>query len=749
MKLINRIRNIILLIAVVLMMVPGDVIKALDNTITTVAPNNVSTAYIGQTYFAQKKLSDDSYAYCLNHNLSTPSAGLTYTKKNNITDEYPGIIYILQNGFPNKKKASKYLTGNTNKDYYITQAAIHWYIDRKNGISDTVAQGTYSYQQLGSGFKKTGQDKYGMRRYVKALVEDAIAATKTTDYNASVSINLTNESDIMTLDSERENWVSKEFSVSTNGNTSGTYTVSLTGAPTGTTITDVNGNTKTSFNEDENFLVKVPTASVTETSLNFNVVVSTSGNVINAYRYTTTNKNYQDIVVMETTEPDASDTYELNITNETTVPVKMAKIGENNPNVYIAGAKLKYSGTTSSNKTVNGTFTSKTSPTTINLRTGSYCLSEVTPPSRYLITTSKICFDIDGAGHILDHDTQNELGDSVVIKLNNSLNSVGIKKVNKDGNSLSGSKLALYKVESSSSDEEDDSSVQIGDDWTSGSNPQPFTGLEKGWYAVIEKKAPDTYAKAAPVYFYVNSNGQIVNEQGNIVTLISIENEKTVTNVHKTDITGTNEIPGAHLRVLDSNGDVVGEPWTSGTEPHEITGLVAGHTYILEETIAPTGYALTSSVEFTVNEDGSITEVTMKNDIIRLTISKQDITNGKELPGAHLVIRKENGDIYKEWDSSDEEYIIEMIPAGKYTLEETIAPPGYALNTEVITFVINEYGTITDEYGETREKLIMYNTPETPVPKTAANISVFVYLIGIIAVSGGAYLLYNKKKLNK
>ena len=94
--------------------------------------------------------------------------------------------------------------------------------------------------------------------------------------------------------------------------------------------------------------------------------------------------------------------------------------------------------------------------------------------------------------------------------------------------------------------------------------------------------------------------------------------------------------------------------------------------------------------EVTENEDGSITEVTMKNDIIRLTISKQDITNGKELPGAHLVIRKENGDIYKEWDSSDEEYIIEMIPAGKYTLEETIAPPGYALNTEVITFVINE-----------------------------------------------------------
>ena len=241
-------------------------------------------------------------------------------------------------------------------------------------------------------------------------------------------------------------------------------------------------------------------------------------------------------------------------------------------------------------------------------------------------------------------------------------------------------------------------------------------------------------------------DGRIV-DGSTVITSITIKNVRTVTNIHKTDITGTNEIEGAHLQVKDSFGNVV-DDWISESDPHPIPGLGAGLTYTLVETIAPRGYALTSAREFTVNADGTVTEVDLRNDIITLTISKQDITNSKELPGAKLVLKDSEGNVYEEWTSGENEHVIEMIPAGTYTLEETTSPDGYMLNTETITFVVDKYGKVTVDGNEV-DKVIMYNTPETPVPKTAANISVFVYLIGIIAVSGGAYLLYNKKKLNK
>ena len=39
-----------------------------------------------------------------------------------------GVAYILENGYPNK-----HFTGDSNKDYYITQLAVWWYLDDTTG----------------------------------------------------------------------------------------------------------------------------------------------------------------------------------------------------------------------------------------------------------------------------------------------------------------------------------------------------------------------------------------------------------------------------------------------------------------------------------------------------------------------------------------------------------------------------------------------------------------------------------------
>ena len=83
-------------------------------------------------------------------------------------------------------------------------------------------------------------------------------------------------------------------------------------------------------------------------------------------------------------------------------------------------------------------------------------------------------------------------------------------------------------------------------------------------------------------------------------------------------------------------------------------------------------------------------------------ISKQDITNKQELPGATLIVKDINGNEVASWVSTSEPRYIELEP-GKYTLSETIAPVGYKLSTETIEFEVLEDGSITP--------VIMYNEP--------------------------------------
>ncbi|MGI6240103.1 MAG: MSCRAMM family protein, partial [Christensenellales bacterium] len=145
----------------------------------------------------------------------------------------------------------------------------------------------------------------------------------------------------------------------------------------------------------------------------------------------------------------------------------------------------------------------------------------------------------------------------------------------------------------------------------------------------------------------------------------------------------------------DDEGNVV-ETWVSGTEPYFIEAvLVAGKTYTLVEEIAPDGYVIAETITFTVSTDGSIDEVVMEDDTTKVSISKQDITNGEELPGATLTIYDDEGNVVETWVSGTEPYFIEaVLVAGKtYTLVEEIAPDGYVI-AETITFTVSTDGTI-------------------------------------------------------
>ena len=186
------------------------------------------------------------------------------------------------------------------------------------------------------------------------------------------------------------------------------------------------------------------------------------------------------------------------------------------------------------------------------------------------------------------------------------------------------------------------------------------------------------------------------------------------------------KLPGAKLTILDKDGKEV-ESWVTEEKPHYIEKLPLGN-YTLREVTAPDGYLRAEDVKFTVKDTGEIQKVVMKDDYTKVEISKQDITNSKELPGAKLTIFDKDGKEVESWVSEEKPHYIEKLPAGEYTLREVTAPDGYEV-AEDVKFKVEETGEIQHvimkdapkkqpETTSTPEKPTTPNTTTTPSTET-------------------------------
>ena len=171
-----------------------------------------------------------------------------------------------------------------------------------------------------------------------------------------------------------------------------------------------------------------------------------------------------------------------------------------------------------------------------------------------------------------------------------------------------------------------------------------------------------------------------------------ISNQPTITEFTKVDLTGGQEIEGAKMQILDQDGKVV-EEWVSKKEPHVVYALEPGE-YVLHEEQAPTeqGYVRAEDVKFVVEETGDVQKVKMEDDHTKVSISKTDITDGKEIEGAKLQILNQDGEVVESW-TTGEEHLIEYLPIGTYTLHEEAAVDGYIVANDV-EFTVEETGEI-------------------------------------------------------
>lgn len=278
----------------------------------------------------------------------------------------------------------------------------------------------------------------------------------------------------------------------------------------------------------------------------------------------------------------------------------------------------------------------------------------------------------------------------------------------------------------------------IVESWVSTDTPHRVTGLHLGdAYTLTETRPADGYALADDITFRLL---QKVDEDGSNLqeaevyylttknflfwtwddwkllddATVIMRDDTIKAEFSKKDLTTMEELPGAELTITDKDGKEIGR-WVSTDKPHYIEKLPAGD-YTLTEVKAPDGYAFAESVPFTVLPTGEVQKFEMLDDVIKVEISKVDITTNKELPGAELIITNKDGKKIDRWVSTDKPHYIEKLPAGEYTLTEITAPDGYDI-AESIRFTVlptGEVQTVVMKDARTPER-----TPqpeETPHP---------------------------------
>lgn len=240
-----------------------------------------------------------------------------------------------------------------------------------------------------------------------------------------------------------------------------------------------------------------------------------------------------------------------------------------------------------------------------------------------------------------------------------------------------------------------------------------------GGYKVEELVTSIKGHKLSLTQYQINENGEIKEKvTDKIAEKVTVKKDKTTfiefennydlnvfdVEIDKTDISGTKEVDGAKLKVIDEEGNLV-ERWISGQDDEKTHKLkLSPGKYTLIEEEAPYGYRVADPIDFTVNENGKIegmseNKITMKDEktqaklILTKTI-EGDIPKKDAQKITFKVTNQKTNKVDKytlddfSYDEVDKIWTKELdVLAGEYTVEETNSSiEGYTVKT---TFIIN------------------------------------------------------------
>lgn len=227
---------------------------------------------------------------------------------------------------------------------------------------------------------------------------------------------------------------------------------------------------------------------------------------------------------------------------------------------------------------------------------GKYYVQEIATDEHYVLNGKKYLVNFEYMGQEVTTVTVD------CFEFKNALKrgKISGKKVDENEKSLENALFGLFAVDTAEFTADNAYMTAVSDE----NGHFEFDKIPYGEYIVREIEAPTGYILSDESYPVT------ISEDGEVIEIKAV-NKSTKVRISKQDITTGEELPGATLQIIDEDGNVATE-WVSTDEAHFIEGkLIAGKEYTLRETIAPDGYEIASEIKFTVNTDGSVTEVVM------------------------------------------------------------------------------------------------------------------------------------------
>lgn len=267
-----------------------------------------------------------SYIYCMDHRLGMigatsekPELAHLYEKDASVkstfalgntgrTATYNGLIYILQNDS---------ITGDGATDYYLTQLAVWWYLDRANGFDDNYnytsydlatattseenkydSHGNYTFYNNISAYDKdviAADDTYGTT--IVNLVEGAVANQN--NYNeklGSTDINVDTANITYTIN---DNYVETSIIKPTSSNTTfESYSIQINDSVGNVEILDENNNpiSANNINANQGFKLRVSLDELQDENFKANItIVGYFSNWYDAYVYNPNPPNHESL----------------------------------------------------------------------------------------------------------------------------------------------------------------------------------------------------------------------------------------------------------------------------------------------------------------------------------------------------------------------------------------------------------------------------------------------------------------------
>lgn len=375
---------------------------------------------------------------------------------------------------------------------------------------------------------------------------------------------------------------------------------------------------------------------------------------------------------------------------------------------------------------------------TFDLPNGVYYIRELSTNGQYVLNDNEYDFEIAYHGEDVSNYVV-QIGEDG--KINNEL-ARGTIQVQKADSSDADKKLEGIKFNISA---DKDMSNIIKTAETDVKGIATFSNLELGTYFIQEDGQVDGYVLNDHVYKVE------VTADSDLLT-ITCENTPTEMEFSKVGETGSEELEGAKLQVIDKETGSIIDEWISGKEPHYIHYLVEGEEYVMKEISAPYGYEIAEEITFTAG-DGQ--KVTMKDKMIRsyIKVNKVDAEDHKDiLKVAEFTLYSDAACTKKirtaKTDTKNGIALFDDLTYGTYFVKETKAPAGYELSDEVVKV------TIDDEWVKGDDKLRTIIYADKPLPGGTISTgdhmnTILLFIITGLAGSMVGFAAYKRRKMKK